>query len=90
MLAYSKQADENVILCVVNLDPKSRQSGFITVPLEDWGIAPDAPYQVHDLLSDARYTWTGAKNFVQLDPNVMPAHVFRIRRRKGAVGWEFE
>jgi starch synthase (maltosyl-transferring) len=90
LLAYSKQADENVILCVVNLDPKSRQSGFITVPTEDWGIAPDAPYQVHDLLSDARYTWTGAKNFVQLDPNVMPAHVFRIRRRKGAVGWEFE
>jgi starch synthase (maltosyl-transferring) len=44
---------------------------------------------VHDLLSDARYTWQGGRNFVQLDPNVVPAHVFRLRRRAGASGWEF-
>jgi starch synthase (maltosyl-transferring) len=24
--------------------------------------------------------WHGARNFVQLDPHQMPAHVFRIRR----------
>ncbi len=73
----------------MNLDPRNRQSGFVHVPVEDWGIAPDEPYQVHDLLSDARYTWTGPRNFVQLDPNVIPAHVFRIRRRT-ATGWEFD
>jgi starch synthase (maltosyl-transferring) len=33
---------------------------------------------VHDLLGDARYTWQGAWNYVELDPNVVPAHIFRI------------
>jgi len=90
LIAYSKQAEENVVLCVVNLDPRLRQSGFVSLPLEEWGIAEDEPFQVHDLLSDARYTWTGPRNFVQLDPNIIPAHVFRIRRRRSATAWEFE
>ena len=38
-------------------------------------------YQVHDELTDLRWHWTGARNYVELDPHVMPAHVFRIRRK---------
>jgi starch synthase (maltosyl-transferring) len=41
-------------------------------------MRPDQPYQVHDLLGDARYTWQAPWNYVELDPNVVPAHVFRI------------
>jgi starch synthase (maltosyl-transferring) len=89
LIAYSKQAEANLVLCVVNLDPNVAQSGWVTLPLEEWGIAADEPFQAHDLLSDARYTWTGPRNFVQLDPRVIPAHVFRIRRRVGDGGWEF-
>jgi starch synthase (maltosyl-transferring) len=37
-------------------------------------------YQVHDLLSDARYIWHGSANYVELNPEVQPAHVFRVRR----------
>jgi starch synthase (maltosyl-transferring) len=36
---------------------------------------------MHDLLTDARYTWHGEWNFVQLDPARSPAHIFRVRRR---------
>jgi len=36
---------------------------------------------MHDLLTGARYLWTGSRNFVRLDPNGAPAHVFRLRRR---------
>ena len=75
---------------MVNLDPHNTQSGVLWLPIEEWGLRPDEPYQVHDLLSDARYTWRGASNFVQLNPNVIPAHVLRLRRRVGAAGWEFE
>ncbi|HKO01119.1 MAG TPA: hypothetical protein VJ032_05480, partial [Thermoanaerobaculia bacterium] len=39
------------------------------------------PFQVHDLLSGARHTWHGPRNYVQLNPHVVPAHIFRIRRR---------
>ncbi len=41
----------------------------------------DSTYQMHDLLTDARYLWHGRRNFVQLDPLRTPAHVLRLRRR---------
>jgi starch synthase (maltosyl-transferring) len=90
LIAYSKARDGNTIIVAVNLDPRSVQSGWLTLPLEDLDISPDEPFQVHDLLSDARYTWQGPRNFIRLDPNVIPAHLFRVRRRVGAAGWEFE
>ncbi len=91
LIAYSKETDDarNVVITIVNLDPNYAQSGLVTLPIADWGITGDEPYQVHDLLSDARYTWQGARNFVKLDPQVMPAHIFRLRRRASASGWEF-
>jgi starch synthase (maltosyl-transferring) len=39
---------------------------------------------VHDLLSDTRYTWRGGRNYVHLDPAVMPAHLFVVRREQAA------
>ena len=92
LIAYSKQTEDasNIVICIVNLDPAYTQSGMLWLPIEEWGVAPDEPYQVHDLLSDARYTWQGRSNFVQLNPNVIPAHVLRLRRRIGQSGWEFE
>ena len=42
---------------------------------------PGHPFQVHDLLTDARYLWSGPRNFVLLDPMRVPAHIFRLRHR---------
>jgi len=36
---------------------------------------------MHDLLSDARYLWQGSRNYVELNSQIVPAHVFRMRRR---------
>jgi starch synthase (maltosyl-transferring) len=46
-------------------------------------VGLDAPqgFQVHDLLSDARFLWHGARNYLEIDPRVSPAFVFRVRRR---------
>jgi starch synthase (maltosyl-transferring) len=82
VLAYSKRSEdgESVILTVVNLNPYERHSGWVE-------FAPDGPgggdqvYQMHDLLTDARYFWQGGRNYVELDPRNVPAHVFRVRRR---------
>ena len=73
-----------MILTVVNLDPHHVQSGFVELPIEEWQIRGDQPYQVHDLLSDARYLWHGRRNYVEFDPQVAPAHVLRLRRRVAA------
>ena len=83
LVAYSKRSDDlsNVVLVVVNLDPHHVQSGFVEFPVEELALDPRAPWQVHDLLSDARFFWHGSRNFVELDPRASPAHVFRVRRR---------
>jgi starch synthase (maltosyl-transferring) len=83
LVCYSKRTEDlsNVVLVVVNLDPHHTQSGWIEFLLEELGVDPQRPYQMHDLLSDARYLWQGSRNYVELNPQVVPAHVFRIRRR---------
>jgi starch synthase (maltosyl-transferring) len=83
LIAYAKQTPDqaNQIVCVVNLSPHHTHGGWVELDLATLGIEPDRPYQMHDLLSGARYLWTGPRNFVQLDPQRSPAHVFRVRRR---------
>ena len=82
VLCYSKRgADDSVALVTVNLDPTHRHSTWIDLDLAALGADPSAPLQVHDLLSDARYLWQGTRAYVELDPAVMPAHVFRVYRR---------
>jgi len=83
LIAYAKQTPDrmNQIVCVVNLSPHHAHGGWVELDLGLLGIEPDRPYQMHDLLSGARYLWTGPRNYVQLDPQRSPAHVFRVRRR---------
>jgi starch synthase (maltosyl-transferring) len=83
LICYSKRTDDlsNVVLVVVNLDPHHTQSGWVEFPLEELGIDLQRPYQMHDLLSDARYLWQGSRNYVELNPQIVPAHIFRMRRR---------
>jgi starch synthase (maltosyl-transferring) len=82
LIAYLKHdaASRNIVLTVVNLDPHHAQSGWVELDLAALDIEQDALYQVHDLLSDQRYTWRGPRNYVLLDPSRMPAHVFKVRR----------
>jgi starch synthase (maltosyl-transferring) len=83
LICYSKTSADlgNIILVVVNLDPYHTQSGWVEIPLDTMRLDSERPYQVHDLLSDARYLWHGTRNYVELDPRAAPAHIFRLRRR---------
>ncbi len=83
LLCYSKASEEgeNVVLTVVNLDPHHLQAGWVELDLAALGLQAGEGFQVHDLLSGARYLWQGARNYVELDPASTPAHVFRVRRR---------
>jgi len=83
LICYSKQSEDrqNTILVVVNLDPHHPPSGWVELPLEELGLQPGQPYQVHDLLGGARYLWEGARNYVQLNADVVPAHFLLLRQR---------
>jgi starch synthase (maltosyl-transferring) len=82
LLAYSKRgANGDVVLCVVNLDPHHTQSGFTDLRMDALGLGGSDDFQVHDMLSDARYHWQGPRNYVELNPWVLPALVLRVIRR---------
>jgi starch synthase (maltosyl-transferring) len=80
IVCYSKAAGDNVILVAVNTDPHHTQWGNIDLDLTALGVKPDTQFQVHDLLTDARYRWQGNWQTVGLDPGSQPAHVFAIRK----------
>jgi starch synthase (maltosyl-transferring) len=85
ILFYCKMtpAKDNIILVVVNLDAHRTHHSYIHVPIAEFGAIEGDEYQVHDLLTDARYTWRGSRNYVELDPLTQPAHIFRVRRLVG-------
>ncbi len=80
LLAYYKMAPDrtSAVLVVVNLDYERMQHGFVTVPSADLGLPDDEPYEVTDLLDDARYVWRGEANYIRLDPAVRAAHVLSL------------
>ncbi len=65
----------------MNLDPYNTQSGWVDLDAGALSLDPGRPFQVHDVLSGARFAWHSGRNFVKLNPHVVPAHVFRIRRK---------
>ena len=67
-------------LVAVNLDPNKEQSSWINLALDKLHLPSDTDFVVEDLLTGARYNWSGERNFVALDPAVIPAHIFRIVR----------
>ncbi len=83
ILAYSKSNGSGTesVLVVANVDPHYAQSGWVTIDLRSLGLPAETTFQMDDLLSGARYLWRGARNFVSLDPQHSPAHIFRVRRR---------
>jgi starch synthase (maltosyl-transferring) len=83
LIGYARSTPDKseIVVVVVNLDPHHLQSGSIELPLEHFEIEADQEYRMHDLLSDASYAWLGVRNYVALDPQVVPAHVFVIRRQ---------
>lgn len=78
------------MLVVVNLDPHHTQAGWIDLDLAALGLGEEQPFQVHNLLSDARYRWHGARNYVELNPHTVPARIFKLLPRAANVERSFE
>lgn len=83
LLCYAKFTPDkaNIILVVVNLDPHHTQSGWVTLALDSLGLEIQHSYQVQDLLTAACFLWNEARNYVEINPQVAPAHIFKLRRR---------
>jgi starch synthase (maltosyl-transferring) len=83
LICYSKwDSKTDIILVVVNLDPHHVQAGWVNLDVDVLEIKPRQSFEVHDLLSDdVHYLWNGPRNYVQIDPKKVPAHIFRLHSR---------
>jgi len=67
------------VLVAVNLDPQHTQAGWVTLDMEALGLHEHTNFTVVDELNGESFPWRGARNFVMLDPQKTPAHVFSIQ-----------
>jgi starch synthase (maltosyl-transferring) len=67
-----------MILVAVNLDPHATQEADFEIPLWEWKLPDSGSLEVEDLLSNRRFTWTGKRQRLRLDPKVMPYALWRI------------
>ncbi len=80
LLVYSKADGDDVLLFVVNLDPRNRQGGMLTLDRHPLNVAFESIYGVHDLLTGESYAWIGDCNYVELNPALSVLHVFQVER----------
>lgn len=79
LIAYSKRHGDDVVLVVVNLDPHHEQSGWLRLRSSDFGLSGDRSFRVHDMFGGDSYLWHGEQHFIQLNPHILPAHIFHVR-----------
>ena len=77
VMAYSKvdTTTGNVVLVVINLDPRNAQEATVTIDYDAVGLAPGQTYLVHDQVSGNSYEWS-ERNYVRLEPLRDVAHIF--------------
>ena len=75
IIAYAKRTRDNVLICVVSLDPHHAQEGVAVVPAH-LGLPP--AYRVHDLITGEWYDWHIGRNYVRLWPPTRMAQIFRV------------
>ncbi len=80
IIAYSKCTPDfgNRILVIINLNPHGMTGSLVHLDTAALGLPGDAHYRVRDLLHGNVYEWTGANNYVSLDPKATFMHLFRI------------
>ncbi|WP_208828188.1 alpha-1,4-glucan--maltose-1-phosphate maltosyltransferase [Streptomyces ficellus] len=78
VLAYSKRAGSNIVLTVVNLDPRHTHEATVSLDMPELGLDWHETVPVRDELTGETYHW-GRANYVRLEPGVTPAHILVLR-----------
>jgi starch synthase (maltosyl-transferring) len=82
VICYSKSTHDlsDIVIVLCNLDPFHKQTGWIDLDLASLGLDARRTFQAHDLLSDGRFLWRGPRNYFELTPETLPAHIMKVRR----------
>ena len=79
VLVFSKQAGDDLVIVVINLDPHAARETVVHLDLPALGLGWHDSLAVHDEITGADWHW-GQHNYVRLDPGVEPAHLLTVRR----------
>ena len=81
MLAYIKYTEDlrDIVLVVVNLDQHNKQHGYVQLPRTLLKLEGNINIKLNDLVTSDWYTWTQEWNYVELEPNRMPFHLFELK-----------
>ena len=80
---FSKQDGQgNVVFVAINLNSQFTQSAHIELPLWQFDVSHDKPYQLDDLLMGHSWEWAGSWQHLQLDPAVNPVAIFRLNLKR--------
>jgi len=71
-------ATHNRLLIAVNLDAAQTHAANIKIPFQKLQLEPSAQLTAKDLLSGDTYNWEGEWQYVELNPYLMPAHIFSL------------
>lgn len=74
---FSPTKRRDGIIVVANVDPHSVRETTVYLDPREFGVEPGAPFEVRDLITGARWTWSDA-NFVRLDAFTEPVHVLSV------------
>ena len=85
IMVYSKRdwKNGNTVLCIVNLEVKKTQDSFVHLNLSELGLTDGQGYTVRDLLSNKSFLWRGSKNYVEINPEEEPCHLFVVENGLG-------
>ncbi len=78
VLVFSKRADDDVVIVVINLDPHATRETTVHLNLPALGLDWSDSFVAHDEITGTDWTW-GEHNYVRLDPHHEPAHVLVVR-----------
>ncbi|MGH7667713.1 MAG: DUF3459 domain-containing protein, partial [Candidatus Dormibacteria bacterium] len=81
VLAYSKHTADrsDVVLVIVNLDPKATQRARLRLSWRQLSRRPKAHLELEELLGGGRSTWSRPDPSVTLDPTHAPALIYWVR-----------
>ena len=80
VLVFSKQADEDTVIVVVNVDPHASHTTTVHLNMPALGLGWEDGITVTDEITGHVWQW-GAHNYVHLDPHHEPAHVLNVQSR---------
>lgn len=80
IICWSKRSGSGQLaIGVVSLDSRWVQSGFVELEPGPLGLEPGERFRADDVLTGSSFDWAAGRNFVRLDPALMPAHLLGVR-----------